>query len=344
MSDKTEEPTPKRRRKAREDGDTPISAFATQSVAFMCAVALVPAAVRALWSESESNVRAALARAANPEVAMAPMFLARSVLILVVPLLAATALVGVVTSQLQSGGVLSPKKLAPDLKRLDFVNGFRQLASPTRSVAVLRALLLASAVGYLAYRSLRAHVADLVHATGSLRHAGTVAATLAGELALQAAVVALSLAVIDVIVTRRSWLTKMRMSKSEVKREYKESEGDPDIKAARERAHHEMLASVAIANVRNATVVVVNPTHLACALRYNEEEGDEAPVLVASGMGELAHKIVEAAHAYGIPVLQDVPLARALIELETGTAIPEALYEAVAEILREAWEAEVTPE
>jgi FlhB-like protein len=99
-----------------------------------------------------------------------------------------------------------------------------------------------------------------------------------------------------------------------------------------------MLASATIANVKTASVVIVNPTHIACALRYEEQEGDEAPVVVASGQGELAEKIIEAARQYGIPVLRDVPLARALIELEVGDAIPEALYEAVAEILREAWE------
>jgi type III secretion protein U len=130
------------------------------------------------------------------------------------------------------------------------------------------------------------------------------------------------------------------MSKDEVKREYKESEGDPQIKQARERAHHEMLASAAVGNVRNATVVIVNPTHLATALRYDEQEGDQAPVVVASGEGDLAARIVAAARDFGVPVVRDVPLARALAELSIGDAIPEALYEAVAEILRDAWEAD----
>jgi len=98
-----------------------------------------------------------------------------------------------------------------------------------------------------------------------------------------------------------------------------------------------MLASVAVGNVKNASVVVVNPTHIACALKYEGTE-DDAPVVVASGQGDLAKRIVEAAHAYGVPVLRDVPLARALVELEIGDEIPEALYEAVAEILREAWD------
>jgi type III secretion protein U len=98
-----------------------------------------------------------------------------------------------------------------------------------------------------------------------------------------------------------------------------------------------MLAAATVGNVRHASVVVVNPTHVACALRYEEAEGDAAPVVVASGEGDLAQRIIRAAHDYGVPVVRDVPLARALIELEVGDAIPEALYEAVAEILREAW-------
>jgi flagellar biosynthesis protein FlhB len=128
------------------------------------------------------------------------------------------------------------------------------------------------------------------------------------------------------------------MGKDEVKREHKESDGDPQMKAARERARHELLASATIANVKGASVVIVNPTHLACALRYDDKDGDTAPVVVATGRGDMATRIIEAAHAYGVPVLRDVPLARALVELEVGDVIPEALYEAVAEILQLAWE------
>jgi flagellar biosynthesis protein FlhB len=93
-----------------------------------------------------------------------------------------------------------------------------------------------------------------------------------------------------------------------------------------------------LAKVKEASVVIVNPTHLACALRYDEKDGDAAPVVVASGRGDMAARIIQAAEAYGVPVLRDVPLARALIELEVGEEIPEALYEAVAEILKLAWE------
>lgn len=340
MSDKTESPTPKRLRKAREDGDSPISAFASQGIAFLVAVAVAPVAVAALAARASSDLRAAIARAADatPGVTADLDAHALALLTLSAPLLVAAVAAGAVTSLVQSGGVVSTKKLAPDLARLDPVGGLRKLVSVDRVIAVLRAALFGGVVFVLAYGMLRAHASDLAHAAGDAPRAASLAGAMARTVAVQSALFGLFLALADVVLTRRSWLKRLRMSKDEVKREHKESDGDPQLKAARERAHHEMLAGAAIASVRQASVVVVNPTHIACALRYDEEDGDLAPVLLAAGRGELAAAIVQAARQYNVPVLQDVPLARALAELEVGVAIPESLYEAVAEILREAWD------
>jgi type III secretion protein U len=343
MSDKTEEPTPKRLRKAQEEGNSPLSTFASQAVAFLCAVALAPAAVMALATQSGANLRAAIARAsdASPETAFDPMAVAGAVIVLSAPILAAAGVSGAVASVVQTGGVIATKKLTPNLGKLNPIDGFKQLFSGQRLIAVLRAALFAGAASWIAYSALRSNAANLARAAGRIDSAVTLASTIALDVAKKAAVIGLFLAVLDVVITRRSWRKKLMMSKDEVKREHKESEGDPQLKAARERAHHEMLAAATVGNVKNASVVIVNPTHIACALRYESPEqggSDEAPVLVASGHGDLAKRIVEAAHQYGVPVLRDVPLARALVELEIGDEIPEALYEAVAEILREAWE------
>jgi flagellar biosynthesis protein FlhB len=205
---------------------------------------------------------------------------------------------------------------------------------------VVRALVAGLAVGWLAWRGLSAHVVDLARAGGRMQWLGVVVSEVAGGLACRAALVGLALGAIDLVVTRRAWTGRLKMSKDEVRREYREQDGDPQLKAARERAYQEMLAQATVASVRTASVVVVNPTHVACALRYDEKEGDEAPVVVASGQGELAQRIRAAAEDYGVPVVQDVPLARALVELQVGETIPEALYEAVAEILREIGEGE----
>ena len=346
MSDKTEEATPKKLRKAQEEGDSPISAFASQSVAFLAAVALAPAAIAALASRTTTDLRAAIAHAgdARPVTGFDPVAFALAVVSLTVPILAAAGVAAAVASVVQSGGIIATKRLQPKLERLDVIAGFKNLFSTSRLVAVLRAALFGAAVAWFAYSALRDHAGDIARTAGRLPEAAGVAAVLALQVVERAAILGLFLAVLDIVVTRRSWSKKQRMSKADVKREHKESEGDPQLKAARERAHHEMLQAATIANVQKASVVIVNPVHIACALRYDEEDGDEAPVVVASGQGDFAARIVDAARAYGVPVLQDIPLARALVELEVGSAIPEALYEAVAEILREAWSGEETEE
>ena len=132
-----------------------------------------------------------------------------------------------------------------------------------------------------------------------------------------AALIGIAFALVDWWVTRQAHRSKHKMTKSEVKREHRESEGDPQLKAARHRAHHEMLAAATINAVRDATVVIVNPEHLATALRYLDGE-DEAPTVVAAGDGDLALRIREAARAYGIPVIRDVPVAHALRDLRGG--------------------------
>src|SRR6187551_79059 len=123
------------------------------------------------------------------------------------------------------------------------------------------------------------------------------------------------------------------MTREEVKREYKESEGDPSHRAERQRLHRELLEQRMVAEVRKADFVVVNPDHIAVALRY-DRDGESAPVVVARGERLLAERIKQVAREAGVPIFRDVTLARSLRELPEGEEIPAALYEAVAEILR----------
>lgn len=334
MSDKTEDPTPRRLRKAREEGDSPVSAALVQGLGFVAAVAIAPAAVGAAAARVAELVPRAIR---EPGAPLSSVELAREVVLLCAPLLAAVALVSLVTGFVQTGGMVSWKKLSPELGKLDPVKGLGSLVSGTRLLSLARSLIGAALVAWLAVRLLKTFAPDVANTVGDAQAGMVAAGALARRLGWIAALIGLALAALDVLVVRRSWLKRHRMSKDEVRREHKESEGDPELKAARQRAHQQMLASATIAAVREATVLVVNPTHLATALSYREEE-DEAPRVVAKGEGDLARQMIEAAHQYGVPVVRDVPLARALSELEPGDEIPEALYEAVAEILRSAWE------
>jgi type III secretion protein U len=338
VAEKTEQPTARRLRQARKEGDSPVSASWAQSIALVVAVAVVPGAVRALWANAARGMRDALAPSAHLTTASLIAALESAgagLLALALPLIAAVGAAGAFAQVVQSGGVFAVGRLAPKLERLDPAAGFKRLFSPTRFFAVFRALVAGTLVAALAYVGLRSHVADLARTAGRSSWVGAVVSGVAGALAWQVAFLGVLLGALDWVVTRRAWLRRLRMSKQEVSRERRESEGDPHMKAARERAHRELLAQATIAGVRNATVVVVNPTHLACALRYDQEAAEPAPVVVATGEGDLAAGIVRAAHAYGVPVVTDVPLAHALLELTLGEMIPEALYAAVAEVLRE---------
>lgn len=124
------------------------------------------------------------------------------------------------------------------------------------------------------------------------------------------------------------------MTKQEVKQESRETEGDGSQKGERRRLHAELLEDAMLHRVRTADVVIVNPDHLAVALRYDPDEEDDAPLVIAAGRNLLAARIVAEARRHGVPVLREVELARSLVGVELGSQIPEELYEAVAEILK----------
>jgi flagellar biosynthesis protein FlhB len=341
VSDKTEEPTPRRLRKAREEGDSGASAYASQAVGFTVAVALVPSFAVALGAWASGAVRSALSAAAAPGLVALrfdPVDLATSIVALTLPVLVAASLAGAVVHAVQTGGVVAAKRLSPDFTRLDPFAGLRGLFAPARLFAVVRALAAAAAVAWLAVHVLEDHLVDLARTTSRPSWIGVVVGDLSRWLAWRAAVVGLALGVVDLVFTRHAWRRKLRMSKEETKREHRDAEGDPQVKAARERAYHDLLAQAAAANVRGASVVVVNPIHIACALRYERAGDAEAPVVLAVGEGDFAARIVRAARDHGVPVVRDVPLARALVDLAPGDVIPESLYEAVAEVLRSVWE------
>ena len=142
----------------------------------------------------------------------------------------------------------------------------------------------------------------------------------------------IALAILDIMVQRWQYKKQLRMSKEEVKREYKQDEGDPLIKSMRRQLHQELAMGDVKKQVAASDVVVTNPTHLAIAIKYDEKEM-MAPQIMAKGQRLFAEKIREIAETENIPIIQNVPLGWSLIELEIGAEIPEELYQAMAEVL-----------
>jgi flagellar biosynthesis protein FlhB len=331
MSDKTEEPTPRRLKKAREQGNSAVSAALGQGVGFLVVLALLPALLVALTVSAGTALRAAILDGPSETDALAAAW---HWLALSAPVLGASAVVSAILGFVQTGGAFTASRFSPDFSRINAFNGIKGLFSAERAFSLVRSLLASLAVAWLAWALLRDHLADIASTAGRSEAVAPSAWLLGRRLLWSAAVVGLLLGATDYFFVRRAWLQRHRMTKDEVKREHREAEGDPEVKAARKRAHHEALAGSMIAAVKDATVLIVNPTHLATALRY-EENADDAPTVIAHGEGDLARRLIEAAHAYNVPVVRDVPVAHALRELQLGEQIPEALYEAVAEVLRE---------
>ncbi|HEY7371325.1 MAG TPA: EscU/YscU/HrcU family type III secretion system export apparatus switch protein [Polyangia bacterium] len=336
--ERTEEPTPKRLEDARRRGEVAVSRDATSAAAMTAAiVALVlqgPALTARLlgyWKAAFAGAAAAApGGSATAALAAGLGVMARA---LAVPL-AAAALVALGAGLLQTRGLLAFGALRPDLARLSPAAGLGRAFGGQAAVQVGKGLLKAVLVAALAWLTVRPVLGGLAGLAGAPipRLAGALG-VIAAQLAERVALVALALGLADYLLVRRRHLARQRMTREEVRREHKESEGDPSHRAERQRLHRELLEQRMVAEVRKADFVVVNPDHIAVALRY-DRDGEAAPVVVARGERLLAERIKQVAREAGVPIFRDVTLARSLRDLPEGTEIPAALYEAVAEILR----------
>jgi flagellar biosynthesis protein FlhB len=333
--DATEAPTPRRLDQARRRGEVAFSADLASSGALLAAVATLiaegPASAARLLAYLRTQLTAAPTGGdGGPALAAGLDVLVR---VLAAPL-AVAALTALAVGAAQTRGLLALGAVRVDLARLSPADGLKRVFGGQAVLQIGKGLLkgaIVSALVGLGVRPLLGSVSALAGAP-----AGRVAAllgALAGQLAARIALVAVALGVADYFLVRRRHLHRLRMSRDEVKRENKEAEGDPAHRAERARLHRELSEQRMVADVRRADFVVVNPEHIAVALRY-DKDGEGAPVVVARGERLVAAQIRQVARSTGVPIFRNVSLARALRELAEGDEVPVALYEAVAELLR----------
>ncbi len=334
MAEKKHPPSERKLRKARQEGRVPRSPHAAGT-----AVLLVVLAAGAYIAPSAWQRLAALARVClgGAPTAGAAARLAGDVGWLVALLLVAGMTAGGLCSLLISGPLLAPGALAPKLGHLNLVRNLRaRLASQQALVELLRMFVSAIGVGLICAAVLRDQAATLPRTTAATPSAlAAITGELVRRLGISAAVLYTLLAALDVAYRRWRYRQELRMTDAEYKREIRDNLGDPYVRAARRRMYAEMSRRRAIARVATeADVVVRNPTHLACALRYDPDAEGRPPVLVAKGAGWMAEAMLEVARRTRVPVVQDIPLARALYRLEPEMPIPPELYDATVAVLR----------
>jgi len=336
--EKTEQPTPKRLREAREKGQV-CKSQDVGSTAVLLAVFLVFLGAGLFIWETFLVIFEAPLRAMNrpfnsalPDVAGEVFYLSLQIVGLV---LGTAIAAGLAANLLQIGVLISVKAALPKLDKLNPSQWFKKTFAVKNLVETVKIVVKTLVMAIVVMIAIQDNLGLLLGTPyGGLGGIAPVAGSLFFSLISRVAPVFIVLAALDYFFQRRQYLKEMMMSKDEVKREYKEMEGDPQIKGKRKQLHQEMAMSGTLANVRKAQVVVTNPTHVAVALFYDEKK---TPLPIVAGMGEglMAQRIIEVAREEGIPIMQNVPLARALLQDGVENEyIPADLIRPVAEVLR----------
>jgi flagellar biosynthetic protein FlhB len=205
-------------------------------------------------------------------------------------------------------------------------------------IELLKNVAKLSLVFYIAYQTISKYRQDILFAsTIGISDAMVVAGSILSSFFIKIAVLFMAVALLDLAVQRWNFMKNMRMSKDEVKREYKQDEGDPHVKGERKRLHREMVFGDARKNVKKADAMVTNPIHVAVAIQYDKNEM-AAPEILVKGQRSYAEMLIQIAKEEGIPIVRNIPLAWSLLALDEGDAIPEELYEPVAEVLSYVYE------
>lgn len=344
---KTEEPTPKRLREARKKGDVPRSRELTTALILLVVAAVLglqggafALGLRELYAASIVAIEQVSAgHGADGAKALELMHAGmRSASALLLPILLAAMLTAALVAFIQVGPLFASERIRLDPSHLDPIRGLGRIFSQRQLAELLKTSITLVIVIAVAVSALRESVRGVAGLAARDAGAALVASgELVQRLLLHVGAALLFIGALDRIYQRWRHRREHRMTREEVRREHREAEGDPHAKRERERLHREIVEHAILEEVRQADVLIVNPTHLAIALRYDEDE-HEAPEVRARGQDELARRMIAAAEEAGVPVLRDIPLAHALYELQEGEQIPERLYDAVAAVLHVAWQ------
>lgn len=336
--EKTEQPTEKRKKDARKKGTTSKSQDLAPWLSLLAGTYVLPMTIGGLARAMQTAFADTRTIAADPDPSIGMHLLGATLLsgfIAIAPLLLVCMLVGVIGTLGQTGLMMSLHPLKPDFKRLNPIAGVKRLLSVRSLWETLKQIAKAAVIGVVAWPRIQSLSERLTeHGRVPLMEGlGSVAAGMLGLLRTVCWTVVL-IALFDFAFQKRQGRRDMRMTKQEVRDEYRSSEGDPQIKQRIRAMQTAMARRRMMGDVAGASVIITNPTHYAVAIRYDVTGGGGAPKVVASGVDGVALKIRERAVDAGVPVVEAPPLARAVYRsCAVGDEIPAALFEAVAKVL-----------
>ncbi len=338
--ERTEQPTPKRRNKARKDGHVPSSQDMTSAIILIVLLTIVylrgPAVTEWALGEMRSAFSLDHMKVSNQEAFVA--FINNkivSTLFIMLPIMSVLAVASLITSLWISGKTFNPGKVF-DWKLSNFnpVKSLKSLISVKSLVKMglsILKIIFISAITYFYIRNKIVPVTTFQWAW-DMDILRSICGMIVG-VSIRICAAVLVLGIIDLIYQKWSYVKGLKMTKQEVKEERKQAEGPPEVKRKLRQIQMEAAMRRMMKKVPDADVVLVNPTHVAVALKYDADEMS-APVVVAKGGGNVCEKIKDTARAYGVPIIRRPALARNLFAtVELNNPIPDSLYVAVAEVL-----------
>jgi len=338
--DKSEEPTPHRLREAREKGQVAKSREVTTAFLLLFSYMIFKYTGEFMWEQLRSMVQIILSeipRATEFSLNFVGyIFLVgiRGLLLSVAPIFGLVVFVALVVEALQTGFLFSLDPLTPKLERISPAEGFKKMFSLQGFVELIKSIIKILIVFWITWVALRNDIPFvIVLVSGQPMDALLLGASLAYKVAMRVGLFYLAIAILDYMYRRWEYMRGLKMTKQEIKEEYKRLEGDPMIKQRMRELQRQVAYSRMMAAVPQADVVVTNPTHLAVAMQY-ETKKMKAPKVLAKGERKVAEEIVKLADNNYIPIVENEPLARSIYRTtKVGQEVPGELYQAVAEIL-----------
>jgi len=334
--EKTEKPTPQKLKKARKEGQIPRTQELGTWLGTAAASVLLPMLVGKAFDEVQTLFIQIGAVADQPETSALTALLGQALSVFMVcllPMALGMMFVGTLSSAAQGGVTFATKSMKPTLNKLNPFPGIKRMFGTQGIWEATKAIIKTIALGVVIITT-SDKAQELVAASGALP-LSEVTRTFCDSAVLMFRVVGitgLSIAIADYVVVRKKMMKKLKMSHTEIKQEHKQAEGDPHVKAQRRATQMAMSRNRMMSEVADADVLLVNPTHVAVALKYDPMKG--APRVVAKGAGEVAAKLRARAEECRIPMVADIPLARALHgSCEIGQEVPAQLFTAVARVL-----------
>ncbi|CAH6660839.1 flagellar biosynthesis protein FlhB [Pseudocitrobacter vendiensis] len=342
--DKTEDPTPQRLEKAREEGQIPRSRELTSLLILLVGVCVIwlggESLARRLASLLSSGLRFDHSIINDPNLILGQIILLlKEAMLALMPLIVGVVVVALVAPVMLGGLVFSTKSLAFKLDKLNPLPGIKRMFSAQTAAELMKAVMKSLLIGSMAGLFLWLHWPDMMRliSESPLVAMGN-ALNMVGFCALLVVLAIIPMVGFDVFWQIYSHLKKLRMSRQDIRDEFKQSEGDPHVKGRIRQMQRAAARRRMMADVPKADVIVNNPTHYSVALQYDENKMS-APRVVAKGAGLVALRIRELGEENRVPMLEAPPLARALYRhAEVGQQIPGQLYAAVAEVLAWVWQ------